>query len=70
MENYHPQGQEFNSKYDIIPYKSNVNIKYKKMAGLGYLRTNRTQTTLNEELYKSKYNSWNASKRKSADWYV
>ena len=40
------------------------------MAGLGYFRTNRTQTTLYEELYKSKYNSWNASKRKSADWYV
>ena len=24
------------------------------MAGLGYFRTNRTQTTLNKELYKSK----------------
>ena len=39
-----------NSKNDIIPYKSNVSIKYKKMAGLCYFRTNRTQTSTNVEL--------------------
>ena len=31
-----------NTKYDIIPYMSNVNISYIRMAGLGYFRTNRS----------------------------
>ena len=33
-----------NSKFDIIPFNSNVSLKYKKMAGLGYFRTIRTHT--------------------------
>ena len=28
-----------NSKFDIIPFNSNVSLKYKKMAGLGYFKT-------------------------------
>ena len=38
-----------NSKYDIIPYSSNVSSKYKKMAGLCYFRTNRTHTSTKKE---------------------
>ena len=38
-----------NSKYDIIPYSSNVSNKYKKMAGLCYFRTNRTHTSTKKE---------------------
>ena len=26
-----------NSKFDIIPFNSNVSLKFRKMAGLGYL---------------------------------
>ena len=37
------------SKFDIIPFNSNVSLKYKKMAGLGYFRTARTHTCSNEE---------------------
>ena len=36
-----------NAKYDIIPYNSNVNNRYKRMAGLCYFRTNRTHTCNN-----------------------
>jgi len=39
-----------NSKYDVIPFNSNVNPKYKKMAGLCYFKTNRTHKTSEEEL--------------------
>ena len=39
-----------NSKYDIIPFNSNVSQKYKKMAGLCYFKTNRSHTTSKEEL--------------------
>ena len=37
------------SKFDIIPFNSNVSMKYKKMAGLGYFRTVKTHTCSNEE---------------------
>ena len=37
------------SKFDIIPFNSNVSMKYKKMTGLGYFRTVKTHTCLNEE---------------------
>ena len=39
-----------NSKYDVIPFNSNVSDKCKKMAGLCYFRTNRTHTTSKKEL--------------------
>ena len=39
-----------NSKYDVIPFNSNVSDKYKKMARLCYFRTNRTHTTSKKEL--------------------
>ena len=39
-----------NSKYDVIPFNSNVSDKYKKMAGLCYFRTNRTHTSSKKEL--------------------
>ena len=39
-----------NSKYDIIPFNSNISPKYKKMAGLCYFKTNKTHTTSEEEL--------------------
>ena len=37
-----------NSKYDVIPFNSNVSPKYKKMAGLCYFKTNRTHTKSEE----------------------
>ena len=33
-----------NSKYDVIPFHSNVNNRYKRMAGLQYFKTNKTHT--------------------------
>ena len=38
-----------NSKFDIIPFNSNVSNKYKKMAGLGYYKTIKTHTCTEEE---------------------
>ena len=42
--------RKYNSKYDVIPFNSTVNPKYKKMAGLCHFKTNRTHTTSEEEL--------------------
>ena len=36
-------------KFDIIPFNSNVSMKYKKMAGLGYFRTVKTHTCSQEK---------------------
>ena len=34
--------RKLNSKYDIIPFNSNVSLKFRKMAGLGYYKTIKT----------------------------
>ena len=38
------------SKYDIIPFNSNISEKYKMMAGLHYFNTNKTHTSSIREL--------------------
>ena len=38
------------SKYDIIPFNSNISAKYKMMAGLHYFNTNKTHTSSIREL--------------------
>ena len=38
-----------NSKYDIIPFNSNVSLKFRKMVGLGYYITIKTHTCTEEE---------------------
>jgi len=44
-----------NSKFDVIPFNSNVSLKYKRMAGLGYFRTIKTHTcSVIEEVQQKK----------------